>query len=220
MIPRWASLLACLLASACGTSDGDGLACDADAPPSTSASCVLWFWPGPGAGHGQSRFPEIVYGGPTGVDAHHQSLDVLSLGRGGEIAVGFGGGGIVDGEGPDFVIFENAFLVGTSNDPAIVFKELGEVSVSQDGSTWATFPCASEAYPYTGCAGWRPVLANAENGIPANDPAQAGGDPFDLRDVGLTSARYVRIRDISMYGAADDAGFDLDAVAVIHPGSP
>jgi hypothetical protein len=216
---RWPLLLACVLATGCASTEGDGLVCDADAPPSTTASCVLWFWPGPGAGHGQSRFPDVVYGGPTGVDAHHQSLDVLSLGRGGEIAIGFGGGGIVDGDGPDFVVFENAFLVGTSDDPAVVFKELGEVSVSEDGSTWTTFPCASDAYPYTGCAGWRPVLANADNGIPATDP-RAGGDPFDLRDVGLASARYVKIRDISNYGAADDAGFDLDAVAVIHPPPP
>ena len=78
---RWPSLLACVLATGCASSAGDGLVCDADAPASTTASCVLWFWPGPGSGHGQSSFPDIVYGGPTGIDAHHQSLDVLSLGR-------------------------------------------------------------------------------------------------------------------------------------------
>jgi len=38
------------------------------------------------------------------------SLHVLSLGVGGEIVLGFGGS-IVDGDGPDFVVFENAFFI-------------------------------------------------------------------------------------------------------------
>lgn len=216
----FASMLVGLCAVGCGGVSEPLTDCDPAGPASASASCVLYFTPGPGAGHGQETFPEVVFGGPTGVDAHHQSLDVLSLGRGGEIALGFDGGSIVDGDGPDFIVFENAFLVGTSNDPAIVFKELGEVSVSVDGVSWKTFPCQSDAYPYTGCAGWNPVLANAKNGISPTDPERAGGDPFDLADVGMKTARFVKIRDISSYGGNGDAGFDLDAVAVIHPGSP
>lgn len=218
MLKRVAPLVAGLVTMGCATAEPSQIGCDPEAPATTTASCVLWFWPGPGAGHGQSRFPEIVFGGPMGVDAHHQSLDVLSLGRGGEIVLGFGGGAIVDGEGPDFIVFENPFIVGQTDDPSRVFKELAEVSVSEDGLTWIDFPCKRDAYPFTGCAGWNPVLANPDNGISPADPVRAGGDPFDLHDVGASRARFVRIRDISLYGAADDAGFDLDAVAVIHPG--
>lgn len=217
----WLALLA-PLALGCGSADGGSGGtgggggntnpCDPGAEPTRFISCVLSFSPGPGAGFGQSALPGIIEGPPVGEGTGKGSLDTLSLGRGGEIAFGFGGGGIADGDGPDFVIFENPFLFGSG-----VFKELGEVSVSADGVTWVTFPCQKDASPYTGCAGWHPVLSNPDNGISPFDPEAAGGDPFDLADVGLASARFVKIRDISNYGSADTAGFDLDAAAVIHP---
>ena len=43
-----------------------------------------------------------------------------------------------------------------------------------------------------------------------------GGDAFDLADLELESVRYVRIRDLSESGRGMAAGFDLDAVGVIH----
>jgi hypothetical protein len=224
VLGRVLSFLLASLVIGCGSAESHGGStsggggddgCDPDAPASRYISCVLSFTPGPGAGHGQSTFPAIIEGPPHGEGTGKGSLDALSLGKGGEIAFGFGGGGIADGDGPDFVIFENAFLVG--GNPENVFAELGEVSVSEDGVSWVTFPCKKDAYPYTGCAGWHPVIANPENGISPFDPAAAGGDPFDLADVGLASARFVKIRDISNYGSADTAGFDLDAAAVIHP---
>jgi hypothetical protein len=215
---RLAPLAFALLTSGCVSVAGGTEACDPDAPASRFISCVLSFAPGAGAGHGQDDFPAIIEGPPAGLGTGKGSLDTLSLGRGGEIAFGFGGGTIVDGDGPDFIVFENAFLVG--GDPTNVFKELGEVSVSADGVSWTTFPCHTAGYPYTGCAGWHPVLATAASGDAVFDPARAGGDPFDLRDVGLSSARFVKIHDVSNYGSADNAGFDLDAAAVIHPGQP
>jgi hypothetical protein len=202
-------------ASGSGGSGGVALVipgCDADAPPTRFISCVVSFDPGPGAGFGESRFPEIIYGPPEapGVGG---SLDVLSLGRGGSIVFGFGGNAVVDGPGPDLIIFENPFLYG---DPPVPFAELGEVSASEDGVTWATFPCKQDGPPYPGCAGWNPVLSSSKNGISPLDPAAAGGDPFDLADVGLASARFVRVRDLSNYGGPPSAGFDLDAVAVVN----
>lgn len=201
-------------AVACGGTGSVGN-CDPDAPATRFISCIASFTAGPGAGFGQSALPAIIEGPPQGKGTAEGSLDVLSLGRGGEIAFGFGGGTIADGDGPDFVIFENAFLVG--GNPQAVFKELGEVSVSDDGETWVTFPCRKDAFPYDGCAGWHPVISNPENGASPFDPAVGGGDPFDLADVGLSSARFIRVRDVSNYGSADTAGFDLDAAAVIHP---
>jgi hypothetical protein len=47
----------------------------------------------------------------------------------------------------------------------------------------------------------------------------SGGDAFDLATVGLRRARFVRIRDLQTHGpTAPAAGFDLDAIAVLHPG--
>ena len=68
-------------------------------------------------------------------------LDVLSLGVGGEILLGFGDRAIVDGKGADLIVFENAFWPG--NDKRAVFAEPGEVAVSEDGKTWQAFECDS-----------------------------------------------------------------------------
>lgn len=194
---------------------GADFTCDPDAPPSRTISCVQEFSPGPGAGHGQDDYPAIIYGEPQGLGTRKGSLEVLSLGKLGSIVVGFGGGAIADGPGADFIVFENAFFKG--NNPKYPFVELGEVSVSDDGETWVTFPCQREEAPFDGCAGWRPVLAGSEPGIDAFDPAEAGGDPFDLADVGVSRARFVRIADISSYGAGGNAGFDLDAITIVNP---
>jgi hypothetical protein len=59
-------------------------------------------------------------------------------------------------------------------------------------------------------------------GDPATDPETAGGDAFDLGEVGLRQARFVRIVDVTEehYGErkwceGDAGGFDLDAVAAV-----
>lgn len=215
-----AALAAALLASmsAC-SSEPDGSVdtssgCDPAAAPSLTASCVEAFSPGEGAGFGMDAFPAIIFGEPKGGGLTGGGLDVLSLGKGGEITIGFGGNSIIDGQGPDFIVFENAFYVG--GDPMKPFKELGEVSVSADGEAFVPFPCSTDAYPYDGCAGWHAVLAGAEPGVSPFDPAESGGDAFDLADVGLAEARFVRVRDLSMSGAEPNAGFDLDAITIVN----
>ncbi|MBW2734871.1 MAG: hypothetical protein JRH20_21005, partial [Deltaproteobacteria bacterium] len=57
-----------------------------------------------------------------------------------------------------------------------------------------------------------------KNCVPADDADLAGGDPFDLADISLHEARYLRIRDSGLPSLAGDgtAGFDLDAVVLIH----
>jgi hypothetical protein len=195
-----------------GSSVPVAMGCDASAPGTTEISCVESITPGAGAGFGADRFPEIIYGPPHGAGDHGGSTDVLSLGTDGEIVVGFGGNGVVDGEGADFIVFENAFLAGKKP-----FKELGEISVSDDGTTWTTFPCKKDALPYTGCAGWHPVYANPENCVSPYDPVAAGGDVFDLATIGVKTARFIKITDLHNTGwTGGTTGFDLDAVAVIH----
>jgi hypothetical protein len=182
--------------------------------------------------------PGIVLGPPRGGGPFQGSTDTLSLGLGGWIALEFTSGSIVDGPGVDFTVFENPFLtIGLITGPP--FAEPGTVSVSDDGVTWKTFPCALDDPPYyPGCAGVYPVFANANDPaapsplIPCTIPIQqlvgvpvatfqppdcSGGDSFDLAAVGLSSARFVRI-DASQLepGSGGTAGFDLDAVAAVH----
>jgi hypothetical protein len=170
---------------------------------------------GAGQSVGQDKLPGAIAGPPKGGGCCGGSLDVVSLGNGGSITVAFEGNAIVDGPGPDFIVFENAFNPGS--DPEKPFAELAIVEVSEDGVRWSAFPCTATAYPYGSCAGWRPVFANAgENTIDPLDPAVAGGDPFDLADLGLAMARFVRIAD----RPDTPEVFDLDAVGIVHARCP
>ena len=179
------------------------------------ASELVAFSPGPGAGFGQDALPDVVLGPPVGGGATTGSIDVLSLGVGGSVILGFATP-ILDGPGPDFVVFENAFFVG--GNPDRVFAELGRVSVSSDGETWRPYPCESDAAieNRTTCAGWRPTLRYEPAAVLPVDIALTGGDPFDLADVGLAEASFVRIDDLATEGEAPTAGFDLDAVGIVH----
>ncbi|APR75781.1 Cell surface protein [Minicystis rosea] len=126
-----------------------------------------------------------------------------------EIAFGFDGTTTVDGDRPDFLIFEDAFLI----------EELGEVGVGNDGVTWATFSCHKDAHPYTGCAGWNPVPSHLEHGASPFNPAMGGGDPFDLADVGLLGVVRRGPRHKQLWKRRF-RGLRLDAAAVIQPSEP
>jgi hypothetical protein len=202
------------------------------------ADQVVGYQIGTGGGAGQAEMPGIVLGPPHGGGAFQGSTDTLSLGLGGWIVLAFTTGSIVDGPGADFTVFENPFLtIGLVTGPP--FAEPGTVSVSDDGVTWKTFPCALDDPPYyPGCAGVYPVFANANDpaapspfvpctipiqqlvGVPVatfQPPDCSGGDSFDLAAVGLSAARFVRIDASQLEPGADGtAGFDLDAVAAVH----
>jgi len=182
--------------------------------PAPFGSDVRSFSPGSGAGFGQDELPRVVLGAPHGGGEFTGSLDVLSLGTGGEIVIELGQD-VIDGPGADLIVFENAFTFGAG----LVFVEPGAVAFSEDGGTFLEVPCASTE-PFVGCAGLAPVWANTDtNAIDPADPNAAGGDAFDLADVGLRRARYVRIRDLGLAlgpPSPDSDGFDLDAIAVVH----
>ena len=203
------------------------------------AAQVVAYQIGAGGGAGVDRMPGVVLGPPRGGGAFRGSTDTLSLGLGGWIVLGFDEP-ITDGPGPDFTVFENPFLpVGLVTYPP--FAEPGTVSVSADGQTWVTFPCRVDEPPYyPGCAGVFPVFANADDPaapspfVPCTLPIQAlvdvhvdtfaapacsGGDTFDLADVGLKAVNFVRIDASQLQpGLGGLAGFDLDAIAVLHSG--
>lgn len=171
---------------------------------------VVRYAPGPGAGFGQDRFPEVVLGAPEGGGTSQGSLDVLSLGNRGVIEIEFIDLAAIDGPGVDVLVFENGF-------PG--FLETGAVEVSDDGIDWRAFPCgAGTDAGISGCAGAHPVFANPAQGISGTDPSVAGGDGFDLADVGLARARFVRITDsgANRFYGPPAGGFDLDAVSVVN----
>lgn len=204
---------------------------------------VLGLVTGAGGGFGQTSLPGAVTGPPSGLGLFQGALTVYSLGLGGRIDIAFTDNVIVNGAGPDFTVFENAFLrIGAGFFTGVPFADPARVSVSQDGITWHAFPCSlvSDAGPYwPGCAGVYPVFANGDDpaaphgsvpttapiaslvGVYAGSivpPAGSGGDSFDLAAVGLAWARYVRIEAASFVpgpAGTDNAGFDLDAVAAV-----
>jgi hypothetical protein len=184
------------------------------AHPAHYVTEVVSFTPGEGGGFGADQLPSIVQSAPHGGGCCYGSLDVVSLGNGGEIVLGFDPP-IVDGEGDDFIVFENPFRI--ANDPNNVFTEYGEVAVSEDGVTWTTFPCDPTGARAT-CAGWREVYATLDEPVETNASAKAGGDPFDLATIGVKKAKLIRIRDLRSNRPAQQgmAGFDLDAVAALH----
>lgn len=189
---------------------------------------VSKFTPGDCAGYGLPQMPTVVLGPPVGAGSFSGGLDVVSLGFNGEVVLGFDTNAIVDGPGADFIVFENAFWAG--GDPTHPTAELAEVSVSDDGITWKTFPCTvgdAGAADYGGCAGWRPVYSAPGNNISPVDPKTAGGDPYDLATIGVASAKFVRIRDLGTVDCPTDpskksttVGFDLDAIAIVNAKTP
>jgi hypothetical protein len=212
----FALLLIWLVCSACGSA-----ATEAPGPggqeqcPSRFATSVVSFEAGTGSNFGQSALPDIVLGPPKGLGDAKGSLDVATLGNGGSITLGFAPSSIVDRPGPDFIVFENPFYVDGSNPPQ-PFAELGTVEVSDDGQNFRGFSCTASGPPYGSCAGWHPVYANPDlNSIDPTDPTVAGGDAFDLADLGVSRARYVRITDrVDLTGL--NGSFDLDAVSIVH----
>ncbi len=173
------------------------------------AEAVVLFDIGEHGGYGSESFPEVVLGPPGG------STDVLSLGYQGEIILDLGDCQVADGDGVDFIVFENPFYL--HGDETTPYAELGIVGVSSDGVHFTEFDCHEEEYPFTGCAGWKRVNAIPASGISPFDIDDAGGDQFDLSDIGIDKARYIKIRDLYGDGLSGNAfGFDLDAIAVVN----
>jgi len=228
------------------------LAASAGAPEARAADCfadaVVTFSGGYVPEAGGQRVPElpgIVLGPPGDSFPVTGSVSTVSLGRGGSIVLAFTDNVIVDGPGPDFIVFENAFfksfVPADPNQPYTVFAEPGAVAGSEDGVTFVAFPyevsalslvgsdgTPSSALPrLAGLAGITPTFTGNWT-IPDDpntwDPAGpggvsgAGGDAFDLADIGLQTVRFIRIVDLDLPtgfpGPAE--GFDLDAVVALN----
>lgn len=167
---------------------------------------VKEFFGGANYGHGQSFFPGNVLGPPNGTSNPQtptfSQADLLSLGTGGSITLEFSTNRITDGPGADFTVFENP--VQPSGRPEQTYADTAIVSVSNDGTTWHTFPFdmvssapgdIANKSNYIGFAGVQPSLSSPANGVSPFDPAVSGGDQFDLADLDLPHVRFIRIRD-------------------------
>jgi hypothetical protein len=156
--------------------------------------------------------------------------DVLVLGNGGRAVLTFDPP-VIDGEGPDLAVFENAV-----ND---TFLELAFVEVSSDGQVFVRFDAAYLGdEPVAQYGGHDAALINGLAG-----KLRGGfGVPFDLAllaqrpevldgTVDLGAIAYVRLVDVIGDGSASDSfghpiydptptvesgGFDLDGVAVLN----
>lgn len=171
--------------------------------------------------------PEYALGPAEGT-----STDVVSLGDGGSIVLSFAAP-IQNGPGWDFVVFENSF--------SDTFLEFAFVEVSSDGLNFVRFPSHS-LIPFdvqtSSFGSSDPTLVNNL----AGKYRQGYGVPFDLAELidstqlDLQHIQFVRIVDVVgsievQYGSQDSqgnwindpfptefesAGFDLDAIGVIH----
>jgi len=189
--------------------------------------------------------PGIVLGPPGNATPTTGSLAVMSLGHGGQITLEFTDNEIVDGPGPDFIVFENPFFCTavplTASDPYSVFAEPGIVEASADGIDYRMFPYDAAALSQVvslctdksllsrliGLMGITPSFTG--NYTVPDDPlvfdagapggvSGHGGDAFDLATVGLSRARFVRITDpnLPIGIPGPSEGLDLDAVVALH----
>ncbi|MCX7879789.1 MAG: hypothetical protein N2517_03920 [Ignavibacteria bacterium] len=183
---------------------------------------VLWFKPGKGQRLGQDStyFPRNIFKLPDSSASEKipssKPEDICSIGLGGEIVVGFKDFVLIDADGYDFTIFENAFINPITGR---VFAEPAVVSVSLDGANFIDFPCDFQTL--YGCAGTRPTNGKAN----PYDPSVSGGNSFDLSALGLSKVRYIKIKDVCDIIREDTSnpffdpllsGFDLDCVVGLH----
>lgn len=189
----------------------------------------------PELGFANFGFPALVLG-PSQTGGAVGSGDVFSLGDGGFITLYFEGG-IGDGIGNDFAIFENGFVDQGSG---LFFGEFAFVEVSTNGFDFARFPATSlQASP----VGTFEVVDPTDYHNLAGDQPLGFGTGFDLLDLWddplvqnatleLTDVRFVRIVDVVGDGSTVDrmgqpiydpyatafpsGGFDAEAVGVLH----
>lgn len=171
-------------------------------------------------GQSEEYFPMNIFGPPS-FDAARFTPEIrpeqiLSLGLNGEIIIGFKNGVIANGEGADFIIFENAFEISFNEK---IYAEPAIVSVSQDGSIWYEFEYDLDML--TGLAGTEPTIGNNTN----SEYGFSGGNAFDIGEFGLEEIKYIKLKDTTEYILNNPnhnnydptlSGFDLDAVFLLY----
>ena len=163
----------------------------------------------------------------------------ISLGDGGEIILTFNKP-IINSNGVDFVVFENALLTPPAQN-ILAFVELAFVEVSSDGEHFFRFPAISEQQYETQIKTFEAVDYRLYHNFAGNYPV-FWGTPFDLDDIEdnelLDKQNITHIKIIDCIGTINPefasydsqgnivndpyptpfatCGFDLDAVGVIN----
>jgi hypothetical protein len=137
---------------------------------------------------------------------------------------------IFDGNGYDFVVFENGIISNYDTSGSSVsgemFSELGYVEVSSDGNNFARFPTVSLTPQPSGPYGYLTMEISDRYNLAGKHPNANGictGTPFDLSEltdgpnvvsglVDINNINYVRIVDIP--GSGD---FNDSAIQYIDP---
>ncbi len=159
------------------------------------------------------------------------------LGDHGRVDMIFDDAPVTDGEGTDFAVYENGFLVnGTDGE---VFIELARIQVSSDGEHWAEFDTASRIPEPIGGYGY--AKSNLLGHLAGSHPGPYG-TAYDLEHLrntpevrtGLVDlSRITRIRVIDVVGDGNDldsfgrpiydawptfgtGGFDFSGLAVLN----
>lgn len=206
------------------------LGCASAAPEFAAADIVV---EAPGADSSRFGDPSRAVNGVRGAGIGAGSFDVYSLNYTTRpyLVVGFGSYAVTDGAGADFVVFENGFLA--ASDDGYFFMDPMTVEVSNDGASWLAMPfdyaTADERVyvpnpeAWEGFAGTLPVLFHEETN--AVDPfgPMAGGNAFDLAELGASDSamrmrregiRYVRLQSAGAVVNPDTGGvFPHDVVS-------
>lgn len=169
-------------------------------------------------------------------------LSLLSLGDSGVAILTFEHA-IRNGEGPDFVVFENGFA--NPLNPAEAYLELAFVEVSSDGENFVRFPAICRTQDTIQVDNFTYTEASQLHNL-AGKYIAGYGTPFDLEEladssgIDLNNITHVRIVDVigtldSTYASFDSegriineayttaypsGGFDLNAIGVIYNNAP
>ena len=203
----------------------------ASAPPEFAAANVVV--EAPGADDSRFGDPSRAVNGVRGAGMGSGSFDVYSLNDTTRpyLVVGFGDFAVTDGPGADLVVFENGFLAASSED--YFFMDPIIVEVSSDGASWLAMPfdyVADDERVYVpnpeaweGFAGTLPVLFHEETNPVDPFGPMAGGNAFDLAELGASEAamrmrregiRYVRLRSAGTFVNPDTGAlFPRDVVS-------
>lgn len=183
--------------------------------------------------------PEL---GDTAAATGPYDLSLLSLGDSGVAVLTFEDA-IRNGNGPDFVVFENGFA--NPLNPAEAYLELAFVEVSSDGEHFVRFPAVSHTQDTVQVDNFTYSDASLMHNL-AGKYIAGYGTPFDLEDLadsmGIDLNRITHIRIVDVIGTLDTAfanydseghiineayptpypsgGFDLNAVGVINNDAP
>lgn len=201
------------------------------------ASELVNFLPGP-EDLTNNQSPPVSFGTASNAlgPAEGNSFDAVSLGDGGTITIGFTHP-IMNGNGPDFAVFENSF--------SETYLEFAFVEVSSNGLDFVRFPAVSNSQTLIQTGAFDSTDPTKIYNL-AGKYKQGYGVPFDLVElidssaINIDSINFVRLIDVvgsidSIYGSYDSggniindpfpspfnsSGFDLDAIGVIHQNNP